>query len=193
MSSVMSLVPVNRFLNSGLVFLLRYSHLVFAPDVWRASRLPLLFIGSVLSVPTGCSGGLRPCVWRGAEGRGAPGRGGRTGAAGTVFLLQERAVQTAWRVEEEGRDDTQPTQSRARRVKKNNNKKNVGQKTRDEATQQTREMKTDETGGQERQNKRGKEEDRRSESRHEKFKGLRGKEVRGRKDDGGRRESRGNP
>lgn len=49
------------------------------------------------AVPTGCSGGLRPCMWRGAEGRRAPGWGSRTGTAGTVLLLQERAVQTAWR------------------------------------------------------------------------------------------------
>lgn len=49
------------------------------------------------AVPTGCSGGLCPCVWRGAEGRLAPGWGSRTGAAGTVLLPQERAVQTAWR------------------------------------------------------------------------------------------------
>lgn len=48
------------------------------------------------AVPTGCSGGLPPCVWRGAEGRLTPERGSRTGAAGTVLLPQERAVQTAW-------------------------------------------------------------------------------------------------
>lgn len=35
-------------------------------------------------------------MWRGAEGRHAPGRGGCTGTARTVLLLQERAVQAAW-------------------------------------------------------------------------------------------------
>lgn len=68
-------------------------------------RLSLLLISSssssavyqLCAVPTGCSSGLRPCMWRwGAEGRRAPGRGSRTGAAGTVLLPQERAVQTAW-------------------------------------------------------------------------------------------------
>lgn len=62
------------------------------------------------AVPTGCSGGLPPCVWRGAEGRLTPEWGSRTGAAGTVLLPQERAVQTAWRSTAGGgrRDDTQP-------------------------------------------------------------------------------------
>ncbi len=51
------------------------------------------------AVPTGCSCGLCPCVWRGAEGRRAPEWGSWTGTAGTVLLPQERAVQTAWRSE----------------------------------------------------------------------------------------------
>jgi len=67
----------------------------------QAAGLFSLFTSSAVfrsrAVPTGCSGGLRPCVRRGAEGRHAPRWGGRTGVAGTVLLPQEWAVQTAWR------------------------------------------------------------------------------------------------
>lgn len=62
-----------------------------------STRLLVSSLTSSSAVPTGCSGGLPACMWRGAEGRRAPVRGGRTGAAGTVLLPQERAVQTAWR------------------------------------------------------------------------------------------------
>lgn len=66
-------------------------------SVFAAGRGPDMNLPfhSCCAVPTGCSEGLLPCVWRGAEGRQAPGRGGCNGAV--LLLLQERAVQTAWR------------------------------------------------------------------------------------------------
>lgn len=72
-------------------------HLVFWHFIFNLHSLAADVRLSVLAVPTDCSSGLRPWVWRGAEGRCAPRWGSRTGAAGTVLLPQERAVQTAWR------------------------------------------------------------------------------------------------
>lgn len=92
------------------------------------------------AVPTGCSGGLRPCVWRGAEGRRAPRWGGRTGAAGTVLLPQERAVQTAWRSGGATHSHTQPNT----KIQTHKDK----QKTRGDAAGQ---RDVDETGRQDRQ------------------------------------------
>lgn len=115
------------------------------------------------AVPTGCSGGLRPCVWRGAEGRRAPWWGSRTGAAGTVLLPQERAVQTAWR--------SGTTHSRARGFKHTNT--DMWHKTRGDAPGRRDVGKMDETGRQDRQKARegGRAEERqeRSETRHETF------------------------
>lgn len=81
-----------------------------------STRLLVSSLTSSSAVPTGCSGGLRPCMWRGAEGRHAPVRGGRTGAAGTVLLPQERAVQTAWR---SGRHKSEDGNTQQTRKKKN--------------------------------------------------------------------------
>lgn len=89
------------------------------------------------AVPTGCSDGLRPCVWWGAEGRRAPRWGSRTGAAGTVLLPQERAVQTAWR----SGDDKQPHAAETQRFKPT---KNIQQKTRSDAPEQRDVGKVDE-------------------------------------------------
>lgn len=98
------------------------------------------------AVPTGCSGGLRPCVWRGAEGRRAPWWGGRTGAAGTVLLPQERAVQTAWRSRRQKATHTHTyrntkiqthTQTYNKDTKRRNRTERCGEDGRDGKTRQT--------------------------------------------------------
>lgn len=80
-----------------------------------STRLLVSSLTSSSAVPTGCSGVLRPCMWRGAEGRHAPVRGGRTGAAGTVLLPQERAVQTAWRSGRHKSEDGNTQQTRKKK------------------------------------------------------------------------------